>query len=214
MIYEAIETGAPIRQGDIFRNIPRVDFSLSQLAVMETDGELSESSWRDFIDEPEGETALRAVLPIKPVDAIVVTQDCDCVRSNFLSLCQIDTYKDATGKSPTTPKAWQRQIISEMTKQPKLFYLPMDETLGRPERCVVDFRMVLPVKRTDLEGMRDTRSARLNPVAYEHFREALAQFFRRYPVNGWYPLTREELASYAESLGAPAPPYEWQQRES
>lgn len=208
MIYEAVTPDAPIRQGDIFQNIPRVDFSLSQLAVMESDGGLSESSWRDYLEEPEGEPALRAVLPIKPVDAIVVTQDCDCVRSNFLSLCQIDSYKDATGKSPTTPKAWQKQIIGEMTKQPKLFYLPVDESLGRRERCVVDFRIVLPVKRTDLEGMRDARAARLNPVAYEHFRESLAQFFRRYPVNGWYPLTREELETYADSVVAP--PYPWQ----
>ena len=38
MIYEAVAPDEPIRQGDIFRNIPRVDFSLAALPVMESDG--------------------------------------------------------------------------------------------------------------------------------------------------------------------------------
>jgi hypothetical protein len=32
MIYETVLTTDPIEQGDIFQNIPRVDFSLSSLA--------------------------------------------------------------------------------------------------------------------------------------------------------------------------------------
>ena len=77
----------------------------------------------------------------------------------------------------------------------------MDAAFGLGARSAVDFRVVLPVPRLDLESMRDLRIARLNQVAREHFREALSHFFRRYAFNEWYPLNREEFNAYAEQAG-------------
>ena len=216
MIYELVRGDADIRQGDIFRSIPRVDISLASLPVMEKDGELNETSWQDFIDEPEGDRALSVILPVRPVDAIVITQDCDCARGEYVSLCQIERYVEVAGLSASPPKddeAWRRKIVKGMSEQPRLFYLPIDPRMGIPERMAVDFRVVLPVRRTDLESLRRSRIGRLNSVAYEHFRESLAQFFRRYPVNVWYPLSVAEFGKYSESIKPPEKkpsPYPWQ----
>jgi hypothetical protein len=75
----------------------------------------------------------------------------------------------------------------------------------------VDFRIVLPVKRQELERLKDLRIARLNHIACEHFRETLGQFFRRYAYNEWYPLTKEEFRCYAQDRDEPVAPYPWQE---
>ena len=98
-----------------------------------------------------------------------------------------------------------------MSRQnPRFFYLPTDSHFGLVARSAVDFRVVLPVPRLDLESMRDLRIARLNQIAREHFREALSHFFRRYAFNEWYPLTREEFTAYADQAGEQVPAFDWQ----
>lgn len=211
MIYEPVEKGQPIRQGDIFTNIPRVGLSLNAMAVSEDDGGFSQTSWLDFVKDGARNSTLKTLLSIKPETAIVITQDCDCARSQLLSLCQIVDFSEMSKAQPQSPKNWQKEIIKIMSSQPKLFYLPQDPLVQFDQRKAVDFRAVLPILRTDLETLREFRVGRLNQVAYEHFREMLAQFFRRYPVNAWYPLTPEEFASYSsENSEGPVQPYAWQ----
>jgi hypothetical protein len=211
MIYEAVGSGEPIQQGDIFRNIPRVDFSLSTLAIIDKDDQTIETTWRDIItlnrDEP-----ISAILAVKPVTAIVITQNCDAARGQTLSLCQIEDYLDATNQTspPKTPKAWQSLLMRMSRQNPRFFYLPTDARFGLDSRSAVDFRIVLPVPRLDLESMRELRIARLNQVACEHFREMLSNFFRRYAFNEWYPLTREEFNVYSDECGEQVPAFEWQ----
>ena len=45
--------------------------------------------------------------------------------------------------------------------------------------------------------------------ADEHFRERLAEFFRRYPYDEWYPLEKAEFAEYKKSYPE-TEPREWQ----
>ena len=52
--------------------------------------------------------------------------------------------------------------------------------------------------------------ARLNDLADEHFRERLAEYFRRYPYDEWYPLDKAELEEYRRSKPEPIQPYPWQ----
>ena len=213
MIYEAVGSTEPVRQGDIFRNIPRVDFSLSSLAIIDDkDDEPKEMEWRDALRSSPG-APISAVLAVKPVTAIVITQNCDAVRGQTLSLCQIEDYLVATNKTtspPRTPKAWQSLLMSMSRQNPRFFYLPTDAGFGLDSRLAVDFRVVLPVPRLDLESMRDLRIVRLNQVAREHFREALSHFFRRYAFNEWYPLTHEEFTAYGEQAGEQVPAFDWQ----
>ena len=66
----------------------------------------------------------------------------------------------------------------------------------------VDFRSVFSLDREDLTRFEAHRVGRLNPVATEHFREKLAEFFRRYPYDPWYPLSREEFEIYLKETWA------------
>jgi hypothetical protein len=211
MIYEAVGAIEPVQQGDVFRNIPRVDFSLSSLAVIDKDDELKAMTWRDVLTS-NPDAPISAVLAVKPVTAIVITQNCDAARGQTLSLCQVEDYLEATNQSspPRSAKAWQSLLMRMSRQNLRFFYLPTDSHFGLVARSAVDFRVVLPVPRLDLESMRDLRIARLNQVAHEQFREALSHFFRRYAFNEWYPLTREEFIAYADQAGEQIPAFEWQ----
>ncbi len=212
MIYKPLDIDSSIQQGDIFRHMPRVDFSFSKVAVIDDDGQ-RQVTWRDIVEEANGGVAVVAVLPIKSVDAIVITQNCDAVRGEYLCLCQIDEFLRATGKAepPKTPKKWSKLIAQHSRANLRWFYLPGDPDIGFDEPMAVDFRVIIRVPRTDLETMRDLRIGRLNQVATDHFRESLAHFFRRYPYNEWYPLTKDQFQAYAESSPDPVKPYAWQE---
>jgi hypothetical protein len=149
---------------------------------------------------------------VKPVTAVVITQNCDASRGQTLSLCQVEDYLTALNQAqpPKNPKAWQSFLMRTSRQNPRFFYLPADDRFSLKERSAVDFRVILPVPRLDLESMRDLRIARLNEVAREHFKEALSHFYRRYAYNEWYPLTREEYTAYAEQAGEDVPAFDWQ----
>lgn len=53
MIYEYPETSAPIRQGDIFLGLPRVDLSLQQMPVIAPGGQLIVRSWAEIATQEQ-----------------------------------------------------------------------------------------------------------------------------------------------------------------
>ncbi|HUW31054.1 MAG TPA: hypothetical protein VM223_05525, partial [Planctomycetota bacterium] len=69
--------------------------------------------------------------------------------------------------------------------------------------------VTLRVLRLDLEALRHRRRGRLNDVALAHFRERVAEFYRRYPYNEWYPLNKDELKAYLKDHPG-SEPYRWQ----
>ena len=136
--------------------------------------------------------------PVRPVIAIVATQDCDALRSNDITFCEIRPFIDVerSSKYAKSPKAWIRKITQQARINQKWFYLPPDERLGFTIKMAVDFMVTLRVPREDLEALKSLRKGRLNLVADEHFRERIAEFFRRYPYDEWYPLNVEEMDLY------------------
>ena len=74
----------------------------------------------------------------------------------------------------------------------------------------VDFLVTLRIPRIDLEEYSYLRKGRLNENAEAHFRERIAEFFRRYPYNEWYPLNQEEMEEYKKRYPE-AKLYSWQQ---
>ena len=84
MIYDFPEPAAPIQQGDIFRGIPRINAQLAQLPVLDEDGSYT-TDWGDLAGADNPTTVIVA---IRPVFAIVVTQDCDAVRIDDIALCE------------------------------------------------------------------------------------------------------------------------------
>jgi hypothetical protein len=107
------------------------------------------------------------------------------------------------------PKKWKNIITQQARINQKWFYLPPDEKVGFAQKMGVDFLVTLRVPRVDLETLRSLRKGRLNAIADEHFRERIAEFFRRYPYDEWYPLNKEELQAYVEEY-PDAKPFPWQ----
>jgi len=199
VIYEPVALDAPVRQGDIWSHIPRVDLSLATVPCRTPDGAERAAPWREFRVYPEG---IEALVHVQPVWAIVGTQNCDCLRSAFVTLFEIVPlpsinagFGDAdTAKNPT--RAFVNAYTREIQRNAKWLYLPPDPAMGLSQKSAVDFAQSLRVPRTDLEALRGLRMGRLNDEAEEHFRERLANFFRRYAFDEWYPLDRDEYEEY------------------
>lgn len=208
MIYDYPDFDAPIRQGDIIVGLPRVEVSLGEIAVLEKDESVTKREWRDIALHEREVTAL---LPVRPVAAIVATQDCDATHAQDITLCEIRPFHHVERKAAqtTAPKAWKNILTQHARINQKWFYLPPDQGIGFAEKMAVDFMVTLRVPRAELEALRDLRKGRLNALADEHFRERIAEFFRRYPYDEWYSLAPEELKTYIDEYPG-TQPYPWQ----
>lgn len=207
MIYSVPAADDPLRQGDIFFDVPRIEFSLNQVLVYDK-GDVTEASWDDLSREATPQIIAR----VRPVAAIVATQDCDAVRAPDVTLCEIRGFRDVERKCKDTvkPQGWKNIITQQARLNFKWFYLPPSDEVGLSGKMAVDFQTILRVKRTELEERRATlRRARLNDLAGAHFRERLAEFFRRYAYDEWYPLDLAEMKAYLADY-PDAKPFPWQ----
>lgn len=208
MIYEFPDTSMHLSQGDIFIGLPRVDMSLNKVLIVSETGERI-AKWAEIAAKGE---PVNIIVPVRPVAAIVATQDCDAVRSRDITLCEIRNFKDVERKSKdaTSAKSWKNLITQHARINQKWFYLPPDDRVGFSEKMAVDFMVTLRVPRGELEELRDFRKGRLNPLADEHFRERIGEFFRRYPYDEWYPLDQDELKAYTTEY-PDTKPFPWQE---
>ena len=214
MIYSIPKPQDILQQGDIFRCIPRVELSMNKLmAAKQVDGSVNtiETTWRTEVEDKQ--SIVYGLLPIKPVYAIVVTQDCDASRSMDISLCEIRIFSELFKTPPSEEQhsKWIKVITKESQLNQKWYYLPACSDIGFNCRMGVDFMSIIRVNRIELEEMReDYRVAKLNDeVAKPHFRERIANFFRRYPYNEWYPFNKKEFEAYTKDKDGPVEPYEW-----
>lgn len=208
MIYEFPDTSMRIRQGDIFMGLPRIDMSLKNVLIVSEVGERI-ANWAQIAEKGD---PVNIIVPVRPVAAIVATQDCDAVRSRDITLCEIRSFRDVERKSKDTnsAKSWKNLITQHARINQKWFYLPPDDRVGFSEKMAVDFMVTLRVPRTELEELRDLRKGRLNQLAEEHFRERIGEFFRHYPYDEWYPLDQDELKAYLAEY-PDAKPFPWQE---
>ena len=208
MIYEIPDLTAPIRQGDIFIGLPRVDLSLEKIILADEVGERI-ANWADLANHSK---PFDIIVPVRPVASIVATQDCDAIRSRDITLCEIRDFRDVERKSKETKSPIKgKNILTQHARlNQKWFYLPPDEKLGFSDKMAVDFLVTLRIPREDLENLRSLRRGRLNDVADEHFRERIGEFFRRYPYDEWYALDKEEMAAYSREY-PDAKLFPWQQ---
>lgn len=211
MIYNIPDTEDPIRQGDIFRGIPRVDMSLQYVSIIDEMGLTKEVNWDSIADQSNEMTV---IVSVRPVAGIVITQDCDAIRNAEITLCELrplnQVYPNSNKASKTSSMV---KILTQHARHnSKWFYLPQDQHIGLSVRSAVDFSICIRVPRIHLESMRNRRRARLNKVAYEHFREKLSEYFRRYLYDEWYPLNPTEFKSYFENY-PDSQPFPWQREE-
>jgi hypothetical protein len=127
----------------------------------------------------------------------------------------IGIFKEVTGLDlPATPKKWVNMITQKSRLNARWFYLPSDEKVGFKGRMAINFHLVFHIFRENLEQyVEELRKGRLNKVAFQHYRESIAQYFRRYPYDEWYPLNNDEFAEYKKENGT-VKPFEWQNEKS
>ena len=209
MIYESPLPDGPIRQGDMFFGLPRIDVALNHLAVYNRDGTREALSWSAILENGE---PTDIIVSVKPVTAIVISQDCDTEREPHISLCEIREFTEVypPSKGAAKPDKWINLITQHSRKNQKWFYLPEDRKHGLHTRMGVDFFLTMRVSLQDLRDYLHLRRARLNETAKAHFRERIAEFFRRYPYDEWYPLNQAEFAAYRGKY-PDAVPFSWQQ---
>jgi hypothetical protein len=120
--------------------------------------------------------------------------------------------RDASNAADT-PKKWVRLITQQARKNYKWFYLPEQRDVGVVEKSAVDFRLTFSLCLPDVRQLARAgrRAGRLNSVASAHFRERIAEFFRRYAYDEWYPLDQDEFDVYAQGLTEAPERYPWQE---
>jgi hypothetical protein len=216
MIYEFPDPDQPIRQGDIFKSLPRVFIDPEDLIFIEEDKILREhKNWSGEIHNQP----IDVVATVAPSYGIVITQDCDTTRDKYIAFLEIRKFLDVYKQKPPEGKSqekildwWIKTLTRSSREDVKWFYLPPDKKMGFEEKMAANFQEIFTVRTKYLENnLSSIRIGRLYPDADEHFREQIAQYFRRYPVNAWYPLNKEEFDYYTkDSTKTNDPPYDWQ----
>jgi hypothetical protein len=211
VIYEYPDREDPIEQGDIFVGLPRPDVPLDEVAFLAPSGPM-QASWEELALRG---LPVKATVQLTPVSAIVISQNCDALRGPHVSLCEIQDFRSVEKKAlqmPDTPKKWQGMLTQQARLNQKWFYLPPNSDLGWDEKMAADFRMTLRLPHDGLLKLRGFRRARLIRMASDHFRERIADFFRRYSYDEWYPLTPEEFEAYQKDSHGDAEPFHWQKK--
>jgi hypothetical protein len=208
MIYEYPSRDVPLKQGDIFVGLPRVEMSLKRVPIITEQGTQIIMEWNDLAKEGN---AVTAVLVLKPVKAIIISQDCDASRADDITLCEIRPFSEVERKSIDTKKIqkWINMITQQARLNQKWFYLTPCSKIGFEDRMGVDFNITIRIPRLDLEDLKHLRKGKLNEVAGAHFRERIAGYFRRYAFNEWYPLDPDEMKVYNQKY-PDAELYPWQ----
>ncbi len=213
-----LDSNEPIRQGDIFRWLPRVVITLGpanlpQVTEPEESGKFKEIDWFQL---SQSNGLAFANIVVRQVTGIVISQDCDTSRAENIAFCEIKPFSEVEGlyKEDLKPKSYIKIITDQSRKNQKWYYLAENPTLQFDKKMGVDFQSVFEVPRLMLETYKEQlRIGRLDDeVASPHFRERVAEFFRRYPYNEWYSFSLEEVRVYEEiQKGKVEPYYKWQQ---
>jgi len=216
-VYTFPDIGEPIRQGDIFRWLPKLEIVLGSanlplLVEPEKEG-VREIDWFQLA-QSGSQTVANAL--VKPVLGIVITQDCDAERCVNVAFAEVRPFSDIyVNFSDDSKTGAVVDIVTEHSrKNQKWYYLADNNRMGFERKMGVDFLSVFEVNREMLEMYKDRmRLGRLDDnVAWPHFRERVAEFFRRYPYNEWYPLNLDEVNVYEQKHGGNKvdPYYPWQ----
>lgn len=193
MCYEPLENDQPIRQGDIFFPLPCPNISLDDVQAISEAGDFEATDWVTAQSSHE----IYATVELEKAWGIVATQDCDATWQSSISLFRIRPFGEVYGNKPTRVAGWVSTLTERLCKNASWYYLPKDESFGIMDEMAANFHEVFQVQRVDLEKNISLRKGRLASFAFEHYREAIAQYFRRYPYNEWYPFNKAQLEHYA-----------------
>jgi hypothetical protein len=203
LCYDLPGVDQPIRQGDILYPLPYATLSLDSLQSFSRAG-FKASNWNDLMDsiknDNDDKCGISILVALKKTWGIVASQDCDASNAPHVSIFQIEPFADVYKNPITTTKGWVSTLTERLCKNASWYYLPKDENIGINFEMAVNFHRVIQFDRAELERNKNLRMGRLADFAYEHYREAIAQYYRRYPYDEWYPFNKVQLEYYAKNI--------------
>jgi hypothetical protein len=213
VIYDLVGTEDDIKQGDIFYPLPYTILSLNKIQTLRKteDAKLvtEASNWRNLQSIEE---VIVISTGLKKTWGIVATQDCDSPKSPLISLFQIEPFLDVFKMPPPSNlKKWSSALTTTCRLKANLFYLPPDSTVGIKDKMAANFHKVFQIQGDELKENISLRRGRLNKMAYQHYRECIAQYFRRYPYDEWYSLNKDEYRAYSEEKKCYVKPFPYQE---
>jgi hypothetical protein len=161
-----------IEQGDIFSNLPFFNINSNIVRFLdpnETDYDRKEINLNEY--EPAGDGIIKNVvanLLFKP--GIVITQNCDALRSTYISFCEIKKFDDPHYFERNTELKKIDFLMQKYEHKEKYFYLPEKVEIFE-DKMAVDFSRIFQIERVVLEKMIDKRLCSLGKIPLEHFRE-------------------------------------------
>ena len=218
-IYLKVEEDAEIRQGDIFCGIPKYS-EFDHLEVSEVGStSVSRDEKDDASENVPGATDIdwerkakrlsdesqefKTFLNIRPTIGIVLSQDCDVLRKEQITLLELNQHTWKTEKYNAeiikTKNQAEKYInkLKEQFEPPSRQYLPQDTGGIFPGDMYINFHSVLYVDRLELKKMKKSfRLLRLNCIALNHFRHKLNAFFLRYASDLHYVMNQDEYEMY------------------
>ncbi len=195
-----------IRQGDLFVKLPKARVSMEDVSVIDEMNNVKAAWWESIASQGE---SYDLILPVTVVSGIVISQDCDAARTEEITFAEVVEFDKLESIGHLSAPKFIEKLPRHTRLSQRWFYLPPDERLGFSERMCADMRSIIQVPREQLEHRRQLRIGRLVRVAYEHFRERVSEYYRRYPYNEWYPFTAPEYEEYAKKHDD-ACSYPWQ----
>ena len=217
-IYEELNEEISINQGDIFLNLPFVQIDDAKILTFNgekgVEKDLSKHTYKDQINT-------KAITKLKVLPGIIISQNCDILRSEYLSFCAIrpleevdGTYKNDFAKKSDLDKKKIDYFTKKYKFQEKYFYLPIDKTKIFQTRMAVDFSTIFQVKTEVIKKLLKGRKLKLNKIASTQFRQKMSNYFLRFVYDPWYPLNKDEFEVYLDGLSGSektrTDPCDWQ----
>lgn len=202
-----------LNQGDIFISVPFVQLESKIITQMaESDNRLKEMDISSHVpDENQKTDLIVASIIWKP--GIIISQNCDAAREEYLSFCEIRKLEDIDkdyaqiihkGMVRTTEYLSKK----EYQHQFKYFYLLQDPEIFDGNKMAVDFRRIYQVKKEIIDELKNKRITKLTDKSLDHFRSKLANYFKRFAYDGWYVLNKSEYDLFYNEAKKKMPDHE------
>lgn len=213
--YEKIPSSELLEQGDIFEDLPFLNITEPVINEVIPEGsgiKYKEIKLKDYVS---GKKKKNIVIPAKIGPGILISQNCDSSRDEFVSFCAIRPYAQLEKNfSPNNENKQVKFLTKDYAHKAKYFYLPANLKNGFEDRMAVDFSSIHQIKTSLLQELIIKRKCRLSGLALDHFRVKLAHYFRRFAYNPWYVLNAKEFQTYIDSITdsdekALIEPYAW-----
>jgi hypothetical protein len=202
-------------QGDIFSSLPFIEIDSPKVVELIAEGDQlvpKEIDLVNYISSQPRETNLAVKSTLQA--AIIITQNCDLLRSDYVSYCKVTRLRNVEKNMSDSQGKRIKFLTKTYREQAKYYYLPAEQPYGFEEDMAVDFSSIHQIKKEVLEQLLNKRTSRLNDMALDHFREKMANYFKRFAYDGWYVLNKSDFEFYLNTLEenekVRTSPYGWQ----